>query len=566
MYQALYRKWRPRTFDDVVGQEQVTSALRRQVREGRVSHAYLFVGTRGTGKTTCAKILSRAVNCEHPVDGNPCNCCRSCLGIEDGSILDVEEIDAASNNGVDNIRALREEAVFTPAEVRKRIYIVDEVHMLSTSAFNALLKILEEPPEHLIFILATTELKKVPATILSRCQRYSFKRIPEDALQGRLEYVARQEGMELAEDAAALLSRLADGSLRDGLSLLDQCSGEGVINVDRVNEIVGLAGSDAAGELMEAVRDSDAARALELMDKAWRGGKDLAAVLGELSSLLRDGLILKVTGDGQSRLFSGFFSREQIRDCAKAFSTLRLSAALELLQNAVQEMGRSAAGRTVAELCVVRLCRGEDVSSLTLEERVAALEETLRSGAPIPAGSPGAPSDDRQTLTAPARREEPAPAAAQVPQPERTPLPQPEKTPAPRVETAAHPQPDPAPAPRAAAVPAPAAPDKTPSDGQPGWPEILQEARPELKRVAWSMLNNAAYLKAKLNGARLEIGVYAEQTLAILDQEANRAALASAVQRLTGTPAVVTFTLTTPQVEKKDVNALDKLLKLNGLG
>ena len=214
MYQALYRKWRPRTFDDVVGQAHITETLKRQVATGRLSHAYLFTGTRGTGKTTCAKILARAVNCEHPVDGNPCNACPSCLGIESGSILDVLELDAASNNGVDQVRALRDEAVYTPAAVRKRVYIVDEVHMLSTAAFNALLKILEEPPEHLMFILATTELHKVPATILSRCQRFSFKRITPQDIAARLLYVAGQEQIDLTADGAELLSRLADGAHR----------------------------------------------------------------------------------------------------------------------------------------------------------------------------------------------------------------------------------------------------------------------------------------------------------------------------------------------------------------
>ena len=227
MYQALYRKYRPRTFDDVVGQNHITDTLKRQVETGRLSHAYLFTGTRGTGKTTCAKILSRAVNCEHPVNGNPCNQCPSCLGIENGSILDVLELDAASNNGVDQVRALRDEAVYTPAAVKKRVYIVDEVHMLSTAAFNALLKILEEPPEHLMFILATTELHKVPATIKSRCQQFSFKRILPTEIAGRLAWVAEQEGIGLTAEGAALLARLADGGMRDALSLLDQCVAPG---------------------------------------------------------------------------------------------------------------------------------------------------------------------------------------------------------------------------------------------------------------------------------------------------------------------------------------------------
>mgnify|MGYP002621507454 CR=1 FL=1 len=216
MYQALYRKWRPKTFSDVVGQEHVTETLQRQVAEGRLSHAYLFTGTRGTGKTTCAKILAKAVNCEHPENGNPCNKCQSCLGIESGGFLDVMELDAASNNGVDHVRALRDEAIYSPAQVKKRVYIIDEVHMLSIAAFNALLKILEEPPEHLMFILATTELHKVPATILSRCQRFAFRRIVPEDIVGRLNYIAYQESIELEPDAASFLARLADGGLRRG--------------------------------------------------------------------------------------------------------------------------------------------------------------------------------------------------------------------------------------------------------------------------------------------------------------------------------------------------------------
>ncbi|MEG2456093.1 MAG: DNA polymerase III subunit gamma/tau, partial [Oscillospiraceae bacterium] len=224
MYQALYRKYRPRTFDDVVGQKHITETLKRQLTDDRLSHAYLFTGTRGTGKTTCAKLLARAVNCEHPIDGNPCNQCPSCLGIENGSIMDVLELDAASNNGVDQVRSLRDDAVYTPASVKKRVYIVDEVHMLSTPAFNALLKILEEPPSHLMFILATTELHKVPATIKSRCQQFSFKRILPDEIADRLSYIAGEEHIDLTSDGATLLARLADGGLRDALSLLDQCA------------------------------------------------------------------------------------------------------------------------------------------------------------------------------------------------------------------------------------------------------------------------------------------------------------------------------------------------------
>jgi len=224
MYQALYRKYRPQTFDDVVGQMAVTQTLKTQLQSGRLSHAYLFTGSRGTGKTSSAKILAKAVNCENPQDGNPCNRCKSCLAIDAGSCMDVLEIDAASNNGVDNVRDLRDDAIYSPSQVKMRVYIIDEVHMLSISAFNALLKIIEEPPEHLLFILATTELHKVPATILSRCQRFSFRRISQEDIAARLQYVAYQENLELDDTASRVLARLADGGMRDGLSLLDQCA------------------------------------------------------------------------------------------------------------------------------------------------------------------------------------------------------------------------------------------------------------------------------------------------------------------------------------------------------
>ena len=282
MYQALYRKWRPKVFSDVIGQTHITETLQKQVAEGRTSHAYLFTGTRGTGKTTCAKILAKAVNCEHPVNGDPCCQCPSCLGIESGSFLDVLELDAASNNGVDQVRALRDEAIYSPANVKKRVYIVDEVHMLSTPAFNALLKILEEPPEHLLFILATTELHKVPATILSRCQRYSFKRITPGDIAKRLTYVAKQEHIDLTPDGAEILSRLADGALRDGLSLLDQCAAAGgTIDSAAVLEVLGLAGNLQTAQLLECILRRDAKAALLLLNQLYAGGKDVGAVLGD---------------------------------------------------------------------------------------------------------------------------------------------------------------------------------------------------------------------------------------------------------------------------------------------
>ena len=285
MYQALYRKWRPRTFDDVVGQDHITETLKRQVASGRLSHAYLFTGTRGTGKTTCAKILSRAVNCQNPVDGNPCNQCPACLGIENGSILDVLELDAASNNGVDQVRALRDEAIYAPANVKKRVYIVDEVHMLSVPAFNALLKILEEPPEHLMFILATTELHKVPATILSRCQRFSFKRITPQDIAARLLYVAGQEGIELTADGAELLGRLGDGALREGLSLLDQCGASGgTVDSRAVLDALGLAGNLQTAQLLEHVLRRDAQSALLELDPPQAARENIIAAASSIAN------------------------------------------------------------------------------------------------------------------------------------------------------------------------------------------------------------------------------------------------------------------------------------------
>ena len=335
IYQALYRKYRPRTFDEVCGQEHITGTLKSQVASGRLSHAYLFVGTRGTGKTTCAKILAKAVNCLRPVDGNPCGECAACRGIDEGAVLDVVEIDAASNNGVENVRALREEAVFSPASVKKRVYIIDEVHMLSTAAFNALLKILEEPPEHLMFILATTELRKVPATILSRCQRYSFRRLDSGVISARLDYIAGQEGFRLTPGASELLARLADGGMRDAISLLDQCSGAEVIDERAVTDALGLAGGERIGELLSAIAGHDGASALEIFAGLWRDGKDPAVLLGDLCSLMRDVLLLSVAPRGALELLSGAYTADALRAFSGLFTRQELLRGMERIQEAL---------------------------------------------------------------------------------------------------------------------------------------------------------------------------------------------------------------------------------------
>ena len=379
-YQALYRKWRPRTFDDVVGQQHITETLKRQVAGDRLSHAYLFVGTRGTGKTTCAKILSRAVNCEHPVDGNPCNECASCRGIEDGSILEVVEIDAASNNGVDNVRELREEAMYSPASVRRRVYIIDEVHMLSASAFNALLKILEEPPEHLLFILATTELNKVPATILSRCQRFHFRRISTEDIAERVRLVAAREGIGLTDDGAALLARLADGGLRDALSLLDQC-GSGNVDTERILQTVGMAGAQEILTLFRSLRKGDCPAVLKQTDRLYRGGKDMGVLIGELQTLLRDVLLFRLSGKESEALLSGTFRPEELQAAAKGLEPSAVMEWLEILQAAAGERGSPKAARLSAELALIRLCSARArTDEAALAARVAALEQKLEQG------------------------------------------------------------------------------------------------------------------------------------------------------------------------------------------
>lgn len=472
MYQALYRKYRPKTFDDVVGQAHITETLKKQVETGRLSHAYLFIGTRGTGKTTCAKILAKAVNCEHPVNGNPCNQCAACRGIDDGAILDVVELDAASNNGVDNVRALRDEAVFSPANVRKRVYIIDEVHMLSTSAFNALLKILEEPPAHLMFILATTELHKVPATILSRCQRHSFKRIPVDTIAARLNYVAQQEHLNLQPDAAALLARMADGGMRDALTLLDQCSGSDVITTETVISAMGLAGNLRTAQLLQSIAGGDTAKTLEQFRSLWQDGKDPAALLDELSMLQRDLLMQAVAPHGGRELLSGGYDGETLQTLSGAFTPAQLLANLQSIQDALTAMAAQSNPRIAAELCLIRLCRPELCDDVpTLCARVDRLEQAVRSGS-IPAPQAAAPA-----RPAPAPQQEPVtkPSPAQKGQPKPAPKPvfddvPPWEPPAPPVS-----------APKAKPAPKPE------SDDVPPWEPPPEPTAPPEERPPWEM-------------------------------------------------------------------------------
>ena len=383
LYQALYRKWRPQTFADVIGQQHITDTLRAQLQSGRLSHAYLFTGTRGTGKTTCAKILARAVNCEHPVNGDPCNECAACRGILDGSVLDVTEIDAASNNGVDNIRDLRDETRYTPAQVKKRVFIIDEVHMLSIGAFNALLKTLEEPPEHVLFILATTELYKVPATILSRCQRFDFRRIGAEDIARRLLDVASGEGIELTEGAARLIARLADGAMRDALSMLDRAAAAGAVDEQTVTAALGVMGQDDGIRLAEHLKTGDLAAAVGLLDEYYNAGRDLASVYDQMLGLIRDALLVKTSRTDVSALISPAYTVKTLQALCDGLAASTLIAWSRVISDSLDHMRTAANRRVEAELCAVRLCSLGADNYDTLGGRVEALEEKLKNGVPV---------------------------------------------------------------------------------------------------------------------------------------------------------------------------------------
>lgn len=408
-YQALYRKYRPQTFDDVSGQMAVTQTLKTQIMTGKMSHAYLFTGSRGTGKTSCAKILAKAVNCLNPDHGNPCNVCEACKAIDSGSCMDVLEIDAASNNGVDNVRDLRDDAIYTPSQVKMRVYIIDEVHMLSLSAFNALLKIIEEPPEHLLFILATTELHKVPATILSRCQRFAFRRIVPEDIVGRLNYIAYQESIELEPDAASFLARLADGGLRDAVSLLDQCASaaQGAVTVDEACKVLGLAGARQTAALMEAVGRHDAAAALSIFNTQYAEGKDLGAMLDELCAVARDLLILRTAPQAGIQMISGICTPQELRTLQPLLSPGELLRITAVLRDTAAGFNASANRRIDAELCLVRLCEPEaSLDAESLNARLCRVEERLARGVVPVAAAPQAEQAQQETA-APEESEEP---------------------------------------------------------------------------------------------------------------------------------------------------------------
>ena len=389
LYQALYRKWRPQVFSDVSGQPHVTTTLAHEVASGRLSHAYLFTGSRGTGKTTCAKILAKAVNCLSPVDGNPCCECEICKGIDNSSVLDVIEIDAASNNGVDNIRDLREEAAFTPVRAKYRVYIIDEVHMLSIGAFNALLKILEEPPSYVIFILATTEVQKLPATILSRCQRFDFKHIPPEDIADRLLYVAGQEGITLTGEAAVLIARIADGALRDALSLLDRCSAHGgEITADVVSDCAGITGRDYLFKMADCIKGGDTAGALGLVDKLNRESCSMERLCSELLNHFRNLMISKTVRSAENLIICSKNELDELKEQSSGFTLESIFYALSVLEETTFNLRKGLDRRTETEMAVIRLCSATlRTDNPAILKRLSDLEAAVKSAARFPAAS-----------------------------------------------------------------------------------------------------------------------------------------------------------------------------------
>ena len=382
MYRVLYRKWRPAVFTDVSGQEHITSTLQNEVSSGRLNHAYLFTGSRGTGKTTCAKILAKAVNCLNPQNGNPCGECEICKGIDDGSILDIVEMDAASNRKIDDIRQIIDEVQFKPAKCKYRVYIVDEVHMLTTEAFNALLKTLEEPPEHVIFILATTEVHTLPQTIRSRCQRFDFHRIPPRAIADRVEYVGSQENAEITESAALMLASVADGALRDALSLLDSCLAvSSHIDEEVVRNAAGLVSKTYLFELATAIINKNPTKSLEIIDRLYSESKDMARLCDELVEHFRALMLIKTIKNPRDILIMSDDEFEQAVTQSDYLSLADIVFYMDVLSRAYQRMGRGTGDRTELEMALVKLSATElDGTVEALTARVTALEKAVKRG------------------------------------------------------------------------------------------------------------------------------------------------------------------------------------------
>lgn len=556
MYQALYRKWRPRTFEDVVGQEHITTTLKNEIRLGRISHAYLLMGSRGTGKTTCARLIAKAVNCLAPVDGNPCGECEVCKGIESGSLTDVVEIDAASNNGVADIRDLREETNFLPSVTKYRVYIIDECHMLNIgagAAVNALLKILEEPPEHVIFILATTEVQKVPATIQSRCQRFDFKRIPTADIAARLLYIAGEERIPLEPEAAALIARLSDGGMRDALSLLDLCrAGEGTITPQAVSRAAGLIGQDHLFQLAGAIAKGDLSETLDLIARVGEQSVEYDRLCGQLVTHFRNLLMVLSSRQPEELIVCLPETLEQYRLQAGEYTPNRLIYAIRVLQEAQNAMTRTTSRRAELEMAAIRLCDPRlDRSPEALLDRIEKLEARLNAalaGGFSPAAAPSA--GVKAEAVPPVVTQAPSAVSASAPAPAARAKPAPEKVPSPP------PPPPPKADPEKAAAPFSQ------------WGEVLERLGKINPPAKGALVDTIAYLSGGRVLIASENPVFREL---LRDNELTRNSLKQAIMEVTGTrygigPYTGPLPAARPEAEKKPAPVEDIIRKAREAG
>ena len=554
MYRVLYRKWRPAVFTDVSGQEHITSTLQNEVSSGRLNHAYLFTGSRGTGKTTCAKILAKAVNCLNPQNGNPCGECEICKGIDDGSILDIVEMDAASNRKIDDIRQIIDEVQFKPAKCKYRVYIVDEVHMLTTEAFNALLKTLEEPPEHVIFILATTEVHKLPQTIRSRCQRFDFHRIPPKAIADRVEYVVSQENAEITESAALMLASVADGALRDALSLLDSCLAvSSHIDEEVVRNAAGLVSKSYLFELATAIINKNPTRSLEIIDRLYSESKDMARLCDELVEHFRALMLIKTIKNPRDILIMSDDEFEQAVTQSDYLSLADIVFYMDVLSRAYQRMGRGTGDRTELEMALVKLSATElDGTVEALTARVTALEKAVKRGITVNYAQPA-----QQSVQAEAAQSASVPnTQTEVEEPFAKPEPEHKKAPV------AKPAPEVKPVAQRASVNL----DELYDNAVPfaRWVEVVDSLKSVSRSIAAAFAGSTAYE----SGNYLLIDTNNELAFDLLRQNGRRAEIKQTLLELTGKNySLGPYKRSTPKkVEKTDpLNSLVQSLEGSGV-
>ena len=561
-YRVLYRKYRPKVFDDVVGQPQVTVTLKNELKSGRVNHAYLFTGTRGTGKTTCAKILSKAVNCLSPVDGDPCCQCEICKGIENGEIFDVIEMDAASNRRLDDIRDVIEKVSYTPERGKYRVFIIDEVHMLTNEAFNALLKTLEEPPAHVIFILATTEVHKLPATIMSRCQRFDFHRIKPQAVANRLKYVADLENATVTDEAALLIAVIADGAMRDALSLFDRCIGISQdVDADIVRRAAGLAGKESLLDIVSSCVNKNTERALSTLNKLHSESKDMQKLCDEIINHFRSLMMIKSVRNPREMVVLSDSEYEIAFDQAQILTLADIVYSMDILSRAAERMGKGNDNRTELEIALVKLSSPElDASTDALITRISALEKTIKllSSNPQPVyAEPKAekPAEITEKTKEPQKVQEkaepaPAPVVIEKPVPKATPEPVEIKREEPKVETP--PQP-----PQRTLRREPVDMGAIIADAKPlkSWPEVVDNLKQYSRVIASSFEGTTAYA----SGDYLLIDAKTDIPFKLLQKSDQRENLRNAVQEITGKRYILgPYKKAEKKEEKKD--PLDELI------